>query len=271
MHIIVDSTCDLPLEEARALGVSVLLLKVFFGSEGYRDKVDLANEAFFERLKQSARMPTTSMATPEDFREEFDRHPNEEILVITISSLLSGTGQSAYIARNDSERSDIFVVDSGSVSIGHALLIRVAARLRDEGMGAQRIAETLELLKPRLRVYAVIDTLKYLVKGGRLSGAQGALGTILSLKPIIAVRDGKVTNVDRARGSKGALRRLGALVEKEPADGDLPVAYAHAGDREAMGELMRIVGIEGPGVWLGSVVGAHTGPGAVAVAYFTKG
>ncbi len=270
MHIIVDSTCDLPLEEARALDVSVLLLKVYFGAEGYRDKVDLTNEAFFERLKMSAHMPTTSMVTPEDFREEFERHPNEEILVITISALLSGTGQSAWIAKAESARSDIFVVDSGSASIGHALLIRVAARLRDEGMGAQRIAAILENLKPRLRVYAMIDTLKYLVKGGRLSGAQGALGTILSLKPIIAVRDGKVTSIDKARGTKAALKRLGTILKNEPADRDLPVTYAHAGDRETMGEMMRIADIEGPGVWLGSVVGAHTGPGAVAMAYFAK-
>lgn len=270
MHIVADSTCDLTLEEARALRVSVLLLKVYFGPEAYLDKVDLTGAQFFEKLKSSPHMPTTTMVMPADFLAEFARHPDEPILVVTIASQFSGTCQAAYVAREESGRADIFIVDSGSGTIGHTLLIREAAHLRDEGRPAREIAETLEAIKPRLRIYAVIDTLKYLVKGGRLSGAQGALGTILSLKPIIQVRDGVITSVDRARGSRAALRKLVALVEREPIDRSLPAAYAHAGDLPALAELSRALGVEAPASWLGSVVGAHAGPGAVAVAYFTK-
>ncbi len=268
MHIVVDSTCDMTLEEARSLGVSVLVLKVFFGQEGFRDKIDLTGEQFFEKLKASDQMPTTTMVTPEDFLAEFQRHPNEEILVITISQLLSGTCQAAWVAKAESGRQDIYVLDSGSATIGHLILTREAVRLRDEGKSFREICQTLEKIKPRLRIYAVIDTLKYLVKGGRLSGAAGALGTILSLKPIISVRDGTVTSLDKARGSRAAIRRLSQLVAQEPVDRKLPVAYAHAGDLETLQELSRALGVEAPACWLGSVVGAHAGPGAVAVAYY---
>jgi DegV family protein with EDD domain len=271
LHIIVDSTADMTLEEARSLGVSVMVLKVFFGPEGFRDKIDLIGEAFFEKLKASPVMPTTTMVTPEDFLQEFERHPNEEILVITVAQQLSGTCQSAWVAKAESGRQDIYVLDSGSASIGHLILTREAARLRDAGKSAREIQKTLERIKPRLRVYAVLDTLKYLVKGGRLSGAAGALGTILSLKPIILVRDGVVTSCDKARGSRAAIRRLAALTEQEPADRSLPAAFAHSGDLQALAELSRALGIDAPSGWLGSVVGAHTGPGAVAVAYFVKG
>jgi DegV family protein with EDD domain len=268
MQIVVDSTCDMTLEEARALGVTVLILKVFFGPEGYRDKIDLIGEKFFQKLKASEQMPTTTMVTPEDFRAEFQRHLGEDILVITVSQLLSGTCQSAYVARLESGRKDIYIVDSGSASLGHLILTREAIRLRDEGKSAREICETLEKIKPRLRVYAVLDTLKYLVKGGRLSGAAGALGTILSLKPIIQVREGAVTSVDKARGSRAAIRRLAQLVAREAVDPGLPMAYAHAGDLETLSEMSRVLGFEAPASWLGSVVGAHSGPGAVAVSYF---
>ncbi len=226
MHIVVDSTCDMTLEEARSLNISVMLLKVFFGAQGYRDKLDLTGERFFEMLETSPRMPTTTMVTPEEFLEEFARHPNEEILVITISSHLSGTGQSAWVAKAQAAREDVYVVDSGSATIGHLILARHAARLRDAGRNAGQIRDTLERLKPRLRVFGAVDTLKYLVKGGRLSGAAGTLGTILALKPIIQVRDGVVTSVDKARGARAALRKVTQLVEREPIDPNLPVAYA---------------------------------------------
>ena len=270
MHIVVDSTCDMTPEEARSLKVSIMFLKVFFGQEGYRDKVDLSGEAFFEKLKSSDQMPTTTMVTPEAFREEFERHPNEEILVITVSQKLSGTCQSAWVANAESGRQDIYVLDSGTATIGHLILARVAVRLRDTGKSAREICLTLERIKSRLRIYAVIDTLKFLVKGGRLSGAAGALGTILSLKPIITVMDGEVHSIDKARGSRAAIRKLSQLVAQEAIDRSLPSAYAHAGDLETLAELSRALGIEAPASWLGSVVGAHAGPGAVAVAYFVK-
>lgn len=271
MQIIVDSTCDMTLEEAKASGVTVKILKVFFGEEGYRDKIDLTGEEFFKKLKASDQMPTTTMVTPEDFREEFERHPDEDILVISIAHELSGTCQSAWLTQAESGRQNIYVVDSGSATIGHLILTREAVRLRDEGKSAREIYETLEKIKPRLRVYAVVDTLKYLVKGGRLSGAAGALGTILSLKPIIQIRDGAVTSADKARGARSAIRKLALMVQKEPADRDLPMAYAHAGDLETLAELSHTLGIEAPAGWLGSVVGAHSGPGAVVFAYFAQG
>ena len=268
MQIIVDSTCDMTPEEAKATGVTVKILKVFFGEDGYRDKIDLSGEDFFRKLKASDLMPTTTMVTPEDFKEEFERHPDEDILVITIANQLSGTCQSAWLSKTESGRQDIYVVDSGSATIGHLCLVREAVRLRDAGKSAREIHETLEKIKPRIRVYAVVDTLKYLVKGGRLSGAAGALGTILSLKPIIQIRDGAVTSAEKAHGARGAIRKLARMVEKEPADSSLPMAYAHAGDLDTLKELTEKLGIEAPAGWLGSVVGAHSGPGAVVFAYF---
>ena len=268
MHIVTDSTCDLTLKEAQALGISMLSLKVHFGTETYRDKIDLTGEEFFKKLAGSAQMPTTSMLTSEDFLKVFEKHPDEEILVITISSLLSGTCQSAFVAKAHSGRDDVYVVDSGSTTIGLALLVKEAVRLREEGMSAQEISETLERIKPRLRIYAMIDTLKYLVKGGRLSGAQGAIGTILALKPIISVRNGQVLSIDRARGARAAMRKLLDLLQMEPMDANLPHAYAHGGNRDTLMAFMHAVGMEAPDSYLGSVVGAHAGPGAVAVAYF---
>jgi DegV family protein with EDD domain len=268
MRIIADSTCDLTFEAAKALEISLLPLKVHFGQETYVDKLDLSSELFFEKLASSSAMPTTSMLTPQDFITEFGRYPDEEILVVCLSSHLSGTCHSAEAAKKESGRDDIFIVDSGTASIGAALMVWTAVRLRDEGQSAAQAHKALMDLRPRLRLYAMIDTLKYLVKGGRLSGVSGALGTILSLKPIITVRDGQVLSLDKARGVRGAIRKMTELVKKEPMDKTLPIGYAHAGDREMLGQLSHALGVEAPDVYLGSVVGAHAGPGALVVAYF---
>jgi hypothetical protein len=176
MHIVVDSTCDMTLEEAKSLGVSVMVLKVFFGEEGFRDKIDLTGQAFFDKLKASLLMPTTTMVTPEDFLREFEAHPNEEILVITISSLLSGTGQSAWVARAEAARGDIFIVDSGSATIGHLILTRLAVRLRGEGKTAREIMQTLDRVKPRLRVFAAVDTTEISGQGRASVGRGGRAG-----------------------------------------------------------------------------------------------
>ena len=278
VKFIIDSGADLLPAECRKNGVIHLPLKVLFGSAEYRDGVDLTHREFYEKLVESDVLPTTSQVSPAEFLAVMEQvvAAGDEAVVITLSSRLSGTWQSACIAAADFG-GKVFVVDSLSVSLGQRILLQQGLRLRDRGLSAAAIAEALEGEKKKIRVMALVDTLEYLKKGGRISAATAMAGSLLSIKPVIALEDGAVVMLGKARGSKQGNNLLRQLVEKcGGIDFERPFCVAYSGLSDSMmnkyifdsAELFRGHETQLQTATIGCAIGTHAGPGAVAVAFF---
>ena len=207
MKIITDSSSDLTPELIAHFGVdAVIPMKISIDGREYRDKVDLTNDQFYQKLLPASKtLPKTSQTTAGEFIEVFNRFPDEELLVLPLSSGLSGSYGMACVAREETGRSDIYVVDNKATALALALMIQIASERRAQGASAAEIAAELEALSSRVRVYAPVETLQYLVMGGRLSKAAGFVGTALNLKPVICLKDGVLSCVGKARGSKAAV------------------------------------------------------------------
>ena len=277
VRIVTDSTSDLGLERAQTLGVDLLPLSVHFGEEVFRDGVDITNRQFYQRLAQVETLPTTSQISPEAFEQVFRRYldQGDEVVALVLSSDMSGTCQSAAIARDMVDGEDrIFILDSRTVTFALGLLVEVAVSLRDEGLSGAEIAARLEALIPRTRLLAVVDTLKYLKMGGRISGAAAVVGGLLGVTPIITIRDGLVASIGKTRGRKAAFQWMAERIRENPPDLSLPVSFGHTDDPEAMAECIAYFGeiagaAEHYDMEIGSVVGTHVGPGAPGIVYFT--
>ena len=274
-RIIVDSTADL-LQEVKAQ-VYTVPLTVHFGEEEYVDGVTIDHKGFYEKLVETDVHPTTSQATPVAFEKEYEavRAAGEAAVVITISAKLSGTYQSAMIAAEDYE--NIYVVDSGTAAIGGGILVEYALQLRDSGMEAKEIAQKLEEAKRRTVVVALVDTLEYLKKGGRISKTVALAGSLLNIKPVLSICDGEIAMLGKARGSKMGNNLLAQEIEKAGGvDFSMPLLLGYTGLSNAM--LKKYIE-DSKHLWeegtsevryttIGSVIGTHAGPGAVAVAFF---
>ena len=275
--ILTDSTCDIEREYLDTLDVKAVPLKVIFGQESFLDGIDLTKKEFFEKLAASDVNPTTSQPSPEDFLTLFETYRQQwaQIVYIGISSVLSGTVQSAKIAKEMCGYNHIYIVDSLTTTAGLELLVREACKMRDSGMPARNIASEIEKLVPKTRIYAYVDTLKYLVRGGRLSKTAGAIGGALGIKPLITVADGSVASIGTARGQKNAFEKLCEIVKTADIDTDRPMVLTFTENEENMHMLemyMQEKGVVYPWLYseVGSVIGAHVGPGAAAAAYFVK-
>ena len=274
-RIIVDSTSDLlPGIKERVYTVP---LTVHFGQEEYVDGVTIDHKAFYEKLIETDVHPSTSQAAPAAFEKEFEnaRDAGEEAVVITVSSKLSGTYQSAMIAAQDFD--NIHVVDSGSVAIGGGILVEHALKLADDGLDAKEIVNQLEEVKSRIIIIALVGTLEYLKKGGRISKTAAFAGGVLNIKPVLSITDGEITMLGKARGSKMGNNLLVQEIEKAGGvDFTMPVLLGYTGLSDAM--LLKYIedsrhlwenGVDGVRyTTVGSVIGTHAGPGAVAVAFF---
>ena len=274
-RIIVDSTADLLPEVQQQ--VHTVPLTVHFGEQEYVDKVTIDNRTFYEKLVESDVLPSTSQATPADFIKELDkaREAGDEAVIITLSSKLSGTYQSAVIAAEAYE--NMYVVDSGNVAIAGGILAELAIRLVDEGLDARTVAERLEEEKKKLVLVALVDTLEYLKKGGRVSKSVAFAGAMLNIKPVLSVVDGEITILGKARGSKMGNNLLVQEVEKAGGvDFSKPVLLGYTGLSDAL--LLKYIEDSRP-LWeqgletvryttIGSVIGTHAGPGAIAAAFF---
>ena len=280
IRFIVDSGCDILPSEAEQLGIIHLPLKVLFGQQEHLDAVDLTHRAFYEKLVESDQLPTTCQVPPAEFAEAYEKvvAAGDTAVVVTVSGKLSGTYQSAVIASEDYE-GKIFVVDSENVSLGQRILIQQGLRYRDAGLSAKEIAERLEQEKKQIRVLALLDTLEYLKKGGRISAATALAGSLLSIKPVVTVDEGAVVMAGKARGSKQGNNLLRVLVEKSGGiDFSRPLCLAYSGLSDMM---LRKYIEDSEELWqghddclqivtVGCAIGTHAGPGAVAVAFFVN-
>lgn len=276
-RIIVDSTTDLMPEMKEK--VQIVPLSVRFGEEEFIDGVTIDHKIFYEKLIESDVLPSTSQANPDAFMTEFDKvkEAGEEAVVITLSSKLSGTYQSAVIAASDYD--NIYVVDSSSVTIGTAILVEMAIKMAEEGLSAEEIAKKLEEEKENIVIVALLDTLEYLKKGGRISKTVAFAGTVLSIKPVVSVVDGEILMLGKARGSKMGNNLLVQEIEKAGGvNFDKPVMLGYTGLSDA---LLKKYIEDSKYIWeegleevrytvIGSVIGTHAGPGAIAVAFFKK-
>ena len=276
-RIIIVSTADLSAELKSK--VAVVPLTVHFGDEEYLDGVTIDHKAFYEKLIESDQLPTTSQATPDSFINEFEKvkEAGDSAVVITISSKLSGTYQSATIAAEDFE--NIYIVDSGSAAIGSGILAERALQLADSGMEAREIAEILNKEKEKIVIIALLDTLEYLKKGGRISKTVAFAGAVLNIKPVISVEDGEIAVLGKARGSKMGNNLLVQEIEKSGGvDFEKPVMLGYSGLSDAL--LLKYIE-DSKYLWekglkdirytaIGSVIGTHAGPGAIAAAFFKK-
>ncbi len=277
VKIIVDSTTDL-LPSIRAQ-VTVVPLTVCFGQEEFTDGVTITHEQFYEKLVECDVLPTTSQASPAAFIRVLSETlaPGDSALILTLSSELSGTYQSAVIAAGEFE--EVFVVDSSSVAIGTGILTEYALECVKKGMSAKEIAEEIERKKKDVCVIAMLDTLEYLKKGGRISSTAAFAGGILNIKPVVNIENGRINILGKARGSKQGNNLLIQEIQKAGGiDFKLPILLGYTGLTDVLlqkyikdsrllwedaAESLRYTSI-------GSVVGTHTGPGVIAAAFFRK-
>ena len=276
VRIITDSGFDVP--DASDARLTVLPLSITFGDTTYADGVDLTNDRFFELLIESDELPKTSQATPFAYQQIFEdvRAAGDEAVVITLSSKLSGTYQSAVTAAADYP--EVRVVDGKNVTIGQSLLVLYALRLLDQGRSAAQIADELTAAADRVCLLALLDTLEYLKRGGRIPKSVGTIGELLSIKPVVGVEDGEVVMLGKARGSKNGRNQLHQQVEKYGIDFTMPVLLGYTGLSQ---KLLRKYLDDNRAIWegkvaeedlpiasVGATIGTHVGPNAIALAFF---
>lgn len=280
VKLISDSACDMTQREAKEQGIIILPLKTMIDGTEYLDGITITAEEFYDKLEKCKKLPTTSQVSPTEFEDALRpiAEADDEAVIISISGKLSGTVQSAAMAAAE-VGSKVWVVDSGNVTIGQNILLRYAIRLRDQGLTGCEIKEELERVKSRICLLARVDTLEYLMRGGRLSKTAAIAGSLLHIKPVISVESGEIKVLGKARGSRQSDNMLTDFIKKKGgADFSMPVMLAYSGTDDALlkgyidnsrslweGHLDSL-----PITMVGSTLSTHAGPGAIAVAFFAK-
>ena len=283
IRIITDSASDVTQKEAAGWGISVLPLTVRFGEEEYADGVTIDYDTFYNRLIETDVVPKTSQVSPFTYEKTFRSalEEGDDIVCITISSKLSGCWQSACIAADEfpDEKDRIHIIDSMQVCVPQFIIVKRAVQLRDQGMDACRIAEEVEKLKERVRVIALFDTLEYLKLGGRINAATAIAGNLLSIKPVLTVREGEVVVMGKARGSKNGNNMLMQFVKDHGGiDFSMPFGISWTGISDVMvrkyiedsSALYEGSPDDLPVKRIGPAIGVYAGPGAFAFAFFPK-
>lgn len=278
IRIITDSSADFDRATAKRRQVEIISMAVQFGNASFLDGKTITNEVFYTLLKEGRENPTTSQPTPAEFLRVFEeaKAAGDQVVAVLISSVLSGTVQSAQIAKGMCEYEDIYIVDSLSATAGIQILVNLACKLRDSGLPAPGIAQELERLKGRIRIFAVLDTLEYLRRSGRLSGFQAGLGAMTKLKPVITVRDGAVSIAAKAFGTSAAVKQLQKFLLQYPVDDAYPSYFLYTDDKEREELLLPALREQGKLPLrlhyssVGPTIGTHIGPGALGMAYIER-
>lgn len=279
VRIITDSAADFEPWELEELGIRCIPLTVIFGEAEYQENVNLSKERFYSLLEESGEMPKTAQASPtvlmELFREA--KQAGDETVYITLSSALSGTYQSAIMALEIAEYEGGFVVDSRNATGGQRLLVEYAVRLRREGKSAAEIVAGVESIRDHIVLYACIDTLEYLYRGGRISHTAYKIGTLAQVKPIIRVSlEGRVEVPSKAMGMRKGMDFLCKRIEQQAPSENHPLYVMYTADRatgEALAQKVRQMGFDVPQgriINVGAAIGSHVGPNACGIVYVEK-
>lgn len=279
VRIITDTAADFDLQESLDKNIIIVPLSLTYGTENLLDTYEIDKATFYHRLLDKKEIPMTSQPSPERFQQEFEKakEAGDSVVAILISSALSGTVQSALLAKQICEYDEIYIVDSLSAVAGMRILVDVALDMAKQGASAAEIAEKLESLKGKIRIRAGVDTLEYLYKGGRLSRTEAGLGTLANIKPLLQVTsEGRVTVASKCIGRKRALRQLVEMVQEMEVDKDYPAYYIYSSDRdnclrfkEELESKMPLENCKGIAE-LGPTIGTHVGSGAYGIAFIEK-
>jgi DegV family protein with EDD domain len=278
IRIITDSTSDMSIKEAAQMNITLVPLKVIFGDKEYKEGVEITIDGFYEKLVKAERLPTTSQPSPDDFLEHFKegKAAGDSIIVLVISAKLSGTYQSAMIAKEMVDYEDIHIIDSSTATCALRILVEQASKLRDEGLTAEDIVAKIMDIKDRVVLLAMVDTLEFLHKGGRLTKSSAILGTLLKFKPLLTVKDGLVSAVGKERGVNKAIGRLADMIDENGGiDSSYPVHLGYTAQDDQCkllrDKITEKYGLKGLKMYpVGCVVGTHAGPGACVITYVKK-
>ncbi len=274
IRFVTDSTCYIPADLVKKYNIAIVPLKVQFGQETYGELTEISNRDFYRRMATTKLFPTTSQPSVEEFKDTyqniFGQDPEAEILVLTVSSKLSGTHNAALTAAKQLSQAKITVFDSLSVAMGLGLMVLTGAEMATQGQSLEVIMVRLAQMRRDIRIFLLVDTLEYLKQGGRVGAASAFLGTLLQTKPILAIEAGKMELITRVRTKEKAIHRLVTELEQRSVDPGWPVqaGVMHARAEEEMARIARLMrdrfnisqlfALE-----LGPVIGVHVGPGAL--------
>lgn len=279
VRIVTDSAADLEPQEYVNLGVTCIPLTVMFGEKEYQENVNLGKDQFYELLTTSGDHPKTSQASPQILLDLFEdaKKAGDEILYITLASALSGTYQSALMMKEAADSDLCYVVDSKNATGGQRMLVEYAARLRDEGKNAAQIVEALEAVREKIVLYACIDTLEYLYRGGRISHTVYKIGTLAQVKPIIRVtEEGAIEVPAKAMGMRKGMDMLCKRLEQQKPGSEHPIYVMYTADRsngEVLAKKVRDMGYDVPDsriINVGAAIGSHIGPNACGIVYIEE-
>lgn len=276
VKIVTDSSADLSPQITEALGITVVPLYVRFGDEVLRDQIDITADEFYQRLQHDPIHPSTTQPTPQDFANAYKKVASEAdgIVSVHISSKLSGTCNSAIQGQNmTAGKCPIEVIDSQTLTMGLGMISIAAAKAANEGGSMEQVVAVVKEMIPRIHLLFTLDTLKYLALGGRIGKAKALLGSVLNVKPILAIKDGEVLPASQVRSRSKGIDRLVEFAQSAKNVQDLAVIYNTTPD-EAQTLVERVTPFFPEGeimkVRLGPMLGVHAGPGALAVAYSVK-
>lgn len=277
IRIITDSLSDFTPDFAKECGIDLMALNINFGEETFLSGYEITNEQFYEKLVEHKELPTTSAVNPYAFEEKFKEYTEagDDVIAILFAKELSGTFQSAVIAKDNVGSDKIHLIDCRTGSLAQGVLVTVAIRMRDAGASAEEITAKITELAERVHLFIVLDTLEYVKKGGRISPSVAFVGGILGLHPIIAVAEGRVDLIDKVKGKKSMNKWLLDKLESLPIDTEYPLYIGHSNalaKAEAFAEIIadKEYGKDTNNFCLGPVVGTHVGPNAIAIGYISK-
>jgi DegV family protein with EDD domain len=275
IKIITDSTADLSKDIYEKYEIEVLPLLINFGEKSYKDGVEITANEVFEKIEKDKVLPTTAQVTPNRFIEVYKKYLNEgyKIISIHMSSVMSGTYQSACIAKATLESDDIVVIDSQNVTAALGILVLKTAKLLEKGYDIKKLEEELNSIKNNIKISVYFESLEYLVRGGRISKTTGIVGGMLGIKLILEIKDGIMSVKDKLRGNKKAIKRIIGDLENVALDDDVPVILIDVNNievKEALKEYMKNNNVKFIECKVGSVVCVHSGPGCCGIVFLTK-